>query len=141
MRRAMRSRPFSTVKSGASDRSSTTSPPVCIGHEGPSVNKKKASGPDNRLIILCRPPGGISPPPLAPGAPAPALAVRAYRYAPAVTMATHVDPFAPVSLGPVTLRNRIIKAATFEGVTPKRIVTDDLIEYHRRVAVGGVGMT
>jgi len=56
-------------------------------------------------------------------------------------MATHVDPFAPVSLGPVTLRNRIIKAATFEGVTPKRIVTDDLIEYHRRVAVGGVGMT
>lgn len=52
-----------------------------------------------------------------------------------------IDPFAPAKLGPRTLRNRIIKAATFEGVTPNRVVTDRLIEFHRRVAAGGVGMT
>jgi 2,4-dienoyl-CoA reductase-like NADH-dependent reductase (Old Yellow Enzyme family) len=52
-----------------------------------------------------------------------------------------MDAFAPAKLGPLTLRNRIIKAATFEGVTPRRVVTDRLIEFHRRVAAGGVGMT
>ena len=52
-----------------------------------------------------------------------------------------VDPFAPASLGPITLRNRIIKAATFEGMTRKRVVTDRLIDFHRAVAAGGVGMT
>lgn len=52
-----------------------------------------------------------------------------------------MDPFAPAKLGPLTLRNRIIKAATFEGVTPKRVVTDRLIEFHRAAAAGGVGMT
>jgi 2,4-dienoyl-CoA reductase-like NADH-dependent reductase (Old Yellow Enzyme family) len=51
------------------------------------------------------------------------------------------DPFAPARLGPVSLRNRIIKAATFEGRTPKRVVTPELIEFHRRFAAGGVGMT
>jgi 2,4-dienoyl-CoA reductase-like NADH-dependent reductase (Old Yellow Enzyme family) len=52
-----------------------------------------------------------------------------------------VDPFAPAKLGPLTLRNRIIKAATFEGRTPKRVVTDELIDFHRRVARGGVAMS
>lgn len=51
------------------------------------------------------------------------------------------DPFSPARLGPVTLRNRIIKAATFEGVTPDHVVSDRLIEFHRAVAKGGVGMT
>jgi len=51
------------------------------------------------------------------------------------------DPFAPAMLGPVQLRNRTIKAATFEGRTPKCAVTDELIEFHREVAAGGVGMT
>ncbi len=51
------------------------------------------------------------------------------------------DPFAPVRLGPVTLRNRIIKAATSEGRSPEGLVTDDLIAFHRAVADGGVGMT
>jgi 2,4-dienoyl-CoA reductase-like NADH-dependent reductase (Old Yellow Enzyme family) len=51
------------------------------------------------------------------------------------------DVFAPANLGPLTLRNRIIKAATFEAATPNALVTDDLIEYHRRPASGGVGMT
>ena len=49
--------------------------------------------------------------------------------------------FSPAKLGPVTLRNRIIKAATFEASTPQALVTDDLIKYHRLPAAGGVGMT
>jgi 2,4-dienoyl-CoA reductase-like NADH-dependent reductase (Old Yellow Enzyme family) len=52
-----------------------------------------------------------------------------------------MDAFAPAKLGPLTLRNRIIKAATFEGATPRRVVTDTLVDFHRRVAAGGVGMT
>ncbi len=51
------------------------------------------------------------------------------------------DVLSPASLGPVTLRNRVIKAATFEGMTPDGVVTDGLIEFHRQVASGGVGMT
>jgi len=47
----------------------------------------------------------------------------------------------PARLGPLTLRNRIVKAATFEGSTPKGQVTDRLVEFHSRVARGGVGMT
>ena len=52
-----------------------------------------------------------------------------------------VDPLAPATLGPITLRNRVIKAATYEGLTPKGMVTDELIEFHRQPAAGGVGMT
>jgi 2,4-dienoyl-CoA reductase-like NADH-dependent reductase (Old Yellow Enzyme family) len=51
------------------------------------------------------------------------------------------DPFSPGRLGPIEVRNRIVKAATFEGRTPKRLVTPELIEFHRRFAAGGVGMT
>src|SRR5215204_2363468 len=49
--------------------------------------------------------------------------------------------FEPARLGPITLRNRLIKAATFEGRTPQAVVSDDLVEFHRRMAAGGVGMT
>jgi 2,4-dienoyl-CoA reductase-like NADH-dependent reductase (Old Yellow Enzyme family) len=49
--------------------------------------------------------------------------------------------FEPASLGPLRLRNRVIKAATFEGVTPDGVVTDELIDFHRRVAAGGAAMT
>lgn len=49
--------------------------------------------------------------------------------------------FQPANLGPVSLRNRIVKAATFEGVMPGGQVTDDLVDFHRRVGEGGVGMT
>ncbi|GII01446.1 NADH:flavin oxidoreductase [Planobispora takensis] len=51
------------------------------------------------------------------------------------------DVFAPARLGPINLRNRLIKAATFEGRTPQALVSDDLVEFHRRMAAGGVGMT
>jgi len=65
------------------------------------------------------PPTGLATPPAAPA----------------------VDPFAPAELGPLTLRNRVIKAATFEGVTREHVVNDRLIDFHRAVAAGGVGMT
>ena len=58
-----------------------------------------------------------------------------------VDLAARIDPFAPARLGPITLRNRFIKAATFEGRSPKNVVTDRLIDFHREVAAGGVGMT
>ncbi|GAA3447133.1 NADH:flavin oxidoreductase [Planomonospora venezuelensis] len=51
------------------------------------------------------------------------------------------DVFTPAKLGPITLRNRLIKAATFEGRTPEALVSDDLVEFHRRTAAGGVAMT
>ncbi|HOB49308.1 MAG TPA: NADH:flavin oxidoreductase [Mycobacterium sp.] len=51
------------------------------------------------------------------------------------------DVFSPAKLGPITLRNRILKAATFEARTPGALVSDDLIAFHRTVAAGGVGMT
>ncbi len=53
----------------------------------------------------------------------------------------HPDVLAPAKLGPITLRNRVIKSATFEGRTPDALVTDDLIDFHRLPAAGGVGMT
>lgn len=51
------------------------------------------------------------------------------------------DVLAPARLGPLRLRNRVIKAATFEGATPEALVTQELIDYHLRPAEGGVGMT
>ncbi len=50
-------------------------------------------------------------------------------------------PFEPARLGPLTLRNRILKAATFEGVMRRGAVSDDLVDFHRRVARGGAALT
>jgi len=51
------------------------------------------------------------------------------------------DVLAPARLGPVALRNRIIKSATFEGVTPGALVSQRLIDFHTAVGRGGAGMT
>ncbi|MFC7449071.1 NADH:flavin oxidoreductase [Rhodococcus daqingensis] len=51
------------------------------------------------------------------------------------------DVLAPARLGPIRLRNRVIKAATAEGMTPEGVVTDDLIAFHRSLAEGGVGIS
>ena len=49
--------------------------------------------------------------------------------------------FTQQNLGPLTLKNRSIRSAAFEGMSQDHMVTDDLIAYHRSVAKGGVGMT
>jgi 2,4-dienoyl-CoA reductase-like NADH-dependent reductase (Old Yellow Enzyme family) len=49
--------------------------------------------------------------------------------------------FTPLTLGGLTLRNRAVRAGCFEGMSPGGMVTPKLIEHHRRVAEGGVGMT
>lgn len=52
-----------------------------------------------------------------------------------------VDPFAPWPLGPITLRNRFIKAATNEGMARGGRATPLLIEHHRAIAAGGAALT
>jgi 2,4-dienoyl-CoA reductase-like NADH-dependent reductase (Old Yellow Enzyme family) len=54
---------------------------------------------------------------------------------------TPPDPFAPAWLGPVTVRNRVIKSATFEGYAPGALVSRQLIDFHVALGHGGVGMT
>lgn len=49
--------------------------------------------------------------------------------------------FIPVTLGPLTLRNRSIRSAAFESMCPGNVPSPQLLDYHRSVAAGGVGMT
>lgn len=49
--------------------------------------------------------------------------------------------FSPASIGPVTLRNRTIRSAAFEGMGRDNGPTPELKRYHVSVAQGGVGMT
>lgn len=49
--------------------------------------------------------------------------------------------FTPVTIGPVTLRNRIIRSAAFENMAYGNRPSQDLMDYHVAVARGGVGMT
>ena len=51
------------------------------------------------------------------------------------------DPFSPFTLGPVRLRNRIVKAATFEGMCPGGRPSEALLAHHREIAAGGAAMT
>lgn len=49
--------------------------------------------------------------------------------------------FTPYQLGPITLRNRIIRSAAFENMCRDNAPTQMLEDYHVSVAHGGVGMT
>lgn len=49
--------------------------------------------------------------------------------------------FTPANIGPVTLRNRTIRSAAFEGMGENNNPTPQLRDYHWSVAEGGVGMT
>ncbi len=49
--------------------------------------------------------------------------------------------FETAQLNGLTLRNRLIKAATFEGKTPGGVPGAPMRAFHRRFGEGGVGMT
>ena len=49
--------------------------------------------------------------------------------------------FTPVRIGPVTLRNRVIRSAAFENMAYGNSPSQDLKDYHVAVSRGGVGMT
>jgi 2,4-dienoyl-CoA reductase-like NADH-dependent reductase (Old Yellow Enzyme family) len=49
--------------------------------------------------------------------------------------------FTPDSIGPLKIRNRTIRAAAFEGMCPGNHPSQMLLDYHRSVAAGGIGMT
>lgn len=49
--------------------------------------------------------------------------------------------FTPCNVGPLTLRNRTIRSAAFEGMCPGNAPSQMLLDYHRSVAAGGIGMT
>ena len=49
--------------------------------------------------------------------------------------------FTPFNIGPVILRNRIIRSAAFENMAYGNSPSQDLYDYHVAVARGGVGMT
>lgn len=49
--------------------------------------------------------------------------------------------FTPGKIGPLTLRNRTIRAAAFEGMAPGNAPSEMLYDYHKSVAAGGIGMT
>lgn len=52
-----------------------------------------------------------------------------------------MDAFEPAALGSLRLRNRLIKAATYEGMSPGGVASSALVEHHVGLARGGVGMT
>ncbi len=52
-----------------------------------------------------------------------------------------VDPFSPVQIGPITLRNRFIRSGANEMMTKGSLPTKSLAEFHGALARGGVGMS
>lgn len=48
--------------------------------------------------------------------------------------------FTPVQIGPLTLRNRFVKAATNEGMAKSGLVTKGLARFHERMAEGGAAL-
>jgi 2,4-dienoyl-CoA reductase-like NADH-dependent reductase (Old Yellow Enzyme family) len=56
-------------------------------------------------------------------------------------MVPATDVFAAARLGPIALRNRTVKSATYEAMSRNGLMTDELIEWHRAFARGGIGMT
>ena len=49
--------------------------------------------------------------------------------------------FTPATIGPLTLRNRTIRSAAFEGMAEHYSPSEKLYQYHTSVAAGGIGMT
>jgi len=51
------------------------------------------------------------------------------------------SPFEPITIGPLRLRNRFIKSGANEAMCLDGTPTAALVEHHRELAAGGVGMT
>ena len=51
------------------------------------------------------------------------------------------SPFEPLTIGPLTLRNRFIKSATNEGMARGGIVSKGLARFHESMAEGGAALT
>ena len=49
--------------------------------------------------------------------------------------------FSPIKIGPITLRNRLIKAATNEGMAKRGRVSKGLARFHENVAAGGAALS
>ncbi len=49
--------------------------------------------------------------------------------------------FEPAQLNGLTLKNRFIKAGTFEGKSPHGVPTEAYLDFHQKIAEGGVAMT
>lgn len=54
---------------------------------------------------------------------------------------TTITAWSPLTLGPLTLRNRFIKSATNEGMAKGGVPSKALVEHHRQMAAGGAAMT
>ena len=51
------------------------------------------------------------------------------------------SPFDPLTIGPLQLRNRFIKSGANEAMCIDGAPTHALVQHHRALAAGGVGMT
>lgn len=51
------------------------------------------------------------------------------------------SPFDPLTIGPLTLRNRFIKSGANEAMSRDGFPTRAMVKHHRDLAAGGVGMT
>ncbi len=49
--------------------------------------------------------------------------------------------FTEASINRLVLRNRLIKAATFEGKSPGGVPSEAFFKFHERIGAGGIGMT
>jgi 2,4-dienoyl-CoA reductase-like NADH-dependent reductase (Old Yellow Enzyme family) len=49
--------------------------------------------------------------------------------------------FSPATLGKLPLKNRILKAATYEGKAPDGVPGDLLLDFHKGIVAGGTAMT
>ncbi|MHA1729827.1 MAG: oxidoreductase [Promethearchaeota archaeon] len=48
--------------------------------------------------------------------------------------------FEPVNIGTLTLKNRLVRLATFEGMASNGMVSNRLINFYKILAEGGVGL-
>lgn len=52
-----------------------------------------------------------------------------------------VDPFSPLTMGKLTIKNRFIRSAANENMSRDGLPTAAMVKLHRELAAGGVGLT